>query len=123
MAAELLLGRDADTVARLRRELLVLRRERAALRARFLPPGRLPAVLSLPPQESVVVSVLLANSEVTHELMWQALFHDADPESPPLDKTVDVLICKARKRLSSHEIFIETFARRGWRMKHRLKSI
>ncbi len=114
---EALTERDRATVARLRDEVRALRQERASLRARFLPPGRLPAVLGLSPQEAAAVSVLLVNSQVTHELMWQALYHDAaDQDAPPAAKSIDVLIFKARNRLSRFGIAIETFQRRGWQI-------
>lgn len=114
---EALTERDRAVVGRLRDEIRALRQERALLRARFLPPGRLPAVLGLSPQEAAAVSVLLVNAQVTHELMYQALFHDAaDQDPPPAAKSIDVLIFKARNRLSRFGIAIETFQRRGWQI-------
>jgi len=45
------------------------------------------------------------------------LFHDAaDQDPPPAAKSIDVLIFKARNRLSRFGIDIETFQRRGWQI-------
>jgi two-component system cell cycle response regulator CtrA len=105
-----------------------LERENDALRARvrdleeqFGFTFECPPQFGLTAQEARIFGLLLKKPLVTKEFAVSALYFHRQDEAEI--KIVDVLICKARKKLKPHNIAIETVWGQGYRLPAESRAI
>lgn len=73
-----------------------------------------PREYGLTPVESTLYGLLTKARVLSKERAFVALYGHLD--EPPQEKIIDVLICKARKKLALHGIGIEGVRGMGWRL-------
>jgi two-component system cell cycle response regulator CtrA len=79
----------------------------------------MPPALKLSPKEGMLLSLLLARSQVTKAMAMTSLYSDDD--EPGL-QILDVFICAIRARLRPYSIEITTIWGRGWFIEPGMKS-
>lgn len=76
-----------------------------------------PAALGLTEREAAVVAFLLGRDRLcTKNAIMDAIYSLAPETDEPMEKIVDVFVCKARRKLKPHGIAIETVWGRGYQM-------
>ncbi len=73
-----------------------------------------PVAADLTPMESAIVNYIANSGTVHREQIMDFLYSDAI--NPPQPKIVDVYISRARKKLTPHDIRIDTLLGRGYAM-------
>src|SRR5262245_30584003 len=71
-------------------------------------------LFGLTPTESRALIALLENKQVSREALHTATSHDGNPVSKI--KTIDVSICKLRKKLTRHGIEVDTIYGLGFKL-------
>lgn len=73
-------------------------------------------VLGLTPHEAAIFGILVERGSATRDQIMHALYALRHDGEEPEVKIVDVLVCKARKKLQRFSISIETVWGQGYRM-------
>jgi DNA-binding response OmpR family regulator len=84
-----------------------------AFGAGFVP--ALSNLFSLTEGEAKCVAVMVAHPIARKAALMDALYFD-DPEGGGGEKIIDVFICKARKKLQRHNVWIETVWGQGYKL-------
>jgi hypothetical protein len=83
--------------------------------------GAFCALFNLTPAESRLVGALLVRADCTKDALHVAMAENGDPTSAI--KTVDVVVCKVRKKLRKHGIEITTVWNRGYMITPKYKDV
>jgi DNA-binding response OmpR family regulator len=80
-----------------------------------------PPMFALTTQEAVIFGVLLKTANPRKSTFMTALYSD-EPDDPPEERIIDVMICKMRKKLELFGIKIETNRAEGFSMSEESKA-
>lgn len=73
-----------------------------------------PSNYGLTPFEARVLGRLTLGEVVSRSQLMDALYGDRDPEDEPFERTVDVLVCRLRRKLKPNGFAIDNVIGRGW---------
>ncbi len=74
-----------------------------------------PKEWGLTPSEAAIVNILTMRRVATREAIFVALYGD-DVDGGPLERTIDVLVCKLRPKLRRHGFTVQNVYGAGYRL-------
>lgn len=109
-------ARRIDPTAALRERIEILEEENRQLRELLVPKLTFPAEWKLDPGESRVLSALYAARGVCDmpRLLYALTYMRGGRQTEPVRTTVDIRLCKLRRKLRPYSIEISTIRGAGW---------